>query len=107
MTDARNSTEPGTEPAETEPDYRFTLANERTFLAYIRTALGLDAGGLAVDQFIESSETLRLALAVAVIVLAMLVAALGFLRWRQTEEAMRLAEPLPPIRLPLILAAGI
>ena len=28
-----------------EPDYRFTLANERTFLAWVRTALGLLAGG--------------------------------------------------------------
>ena len=29
-----------------EPDYRFTLANERTFLAWLRTALALIAGGV-------------------------------------------------------------
>jgi hypothetical protein len=33
---------------EQEPDYRFTFANERTFLAWIRTALALIAGGVAV-----------------------------------------------------------
>ena len=90
-----------------EPDYRFTLANERTFLAYVRTALGLDAAGLAVAQFFESSDAhLRVALAVAAIVLAIAVAALGYLRWWQVERAMRLEAPLPPIRLPLLLAAG-
>jgi putative membrane protein len=90
-----------------EPDYRFTLANERTFLAYVRTALGLDAAGLAVKQFFEpSSVHLRLALAVGVVFLGIAVAALGYLRWRQTERAMRLDAPLPPLRVPLVLAAG-
>jgi putative membrane protein len=35
-----------------EPDYRFTLANERTFLAWIRTSLALLAGGVAVVQLV-------------------------------------------------------
>jgi len=90
-----------------EPDYRFTLANERTFLAYMRTGLGLDAAGLAVKQFFEpSSEHLRLALALAVVALAIVVAVFGYRRWRDTELAMRLEQPLPPIRFPLVLAAG-
>lgn len=90
-----------------EPDYRFTLANERTFLAYVRTALGLDAAGVAVGQLLQpSSAHLTLALAVAAIVLGTTVAALGYLRWQQAERAMRLDEPLPPIRMPLILAVG-
>jgi inner membrane protein YidH len=90
-----------------EPDYRFTLANERTFLAYVRTALGLDAAGLAIRQFLEpSSEHLRLALSVAVIMLGGAVAALGYLRWRQVGRAMRIDGPLPAIRLPLVLGAG-
>src|SRR3984893_15268857 len=42
-------TRPGWCPvAEGEPDYRFTLANERTFLAWQRTALGLLAAAVAV-----------------------------------------------------------
>jgi putative membrane protein len=90
-----------------EPDYRFTLANERTFLAYVRTALGLDAAGLAVAQFFDRSGThLPVALAVAAILLAIVVTALGYLRWWEVERAMRLEAPLPPIRLPLVLAAG-
>lgn len=94
-------------PRGREPDYRFTLANERTFLAYMRTALGLDAAGLAAKQFLDpSSIHLRLALAVGVIGLANVVAVLGYVRWRQTSRAMQLEAPLPPIRLPLILAVG-
>ncbi len=38
------------EPAETEPEARFTLANRRTFLAWSRTALALVAAGLASVQ---------------------------------------------------------
>jgi len=94
------------QPVGKEPDYRFTLANERTFLAYVRTALGLDAAGLAVDQFVDGSAGVRLSLSVAVIVLGGLVAGLGFQRWQQTELAMRLDAPLPPVRLPAILAGG-
>jgi len=94
------------QPVGQEPDYRFTLANERTFLAYVRTALGLDAAGLAVDQFIDGSANVRLALSVGVIVLGGVVAGLGFQRWRETELAMRMAAPLPPVRLPAVLAAG-
>ena len=90
-----------------EPDYRFTLANERTFLAYVRTALGLDAAGLAASQFLEHGGThLRTLLALAAILLAIVVAAVGFVRWSQVERAMRLGEPLPPLRLPLVLATG-
>ena len=42
-----------------EPDYRFTLANERTFLAWIRTALGLLAGGVAVRQLVQPFDDHR------------------------------------------------
>lgn len=92
-----------------EPDYRFTLANERTFLAWIRTALALLAGGVAVLQVVPvlwpgwAKNTVGLVL----ILLAVLIAALAPHRWRQVQQAIRRGRPLPPPRLPLLLAAGI
>jgi putative membrane protein len=95
-------------PRPDELDYRFTLANERTFLAYVRTALGLDAGGLAAAQFLRPGTIhLRLVLAVFLVALGFIVAVLGFLRWQTTEEAMRRNAPLPRLRLPLVLASGL
>ena len=38
------------------PDIRFTLANERTFLAWLRTAIGLIAAGVAVFHFLDESR---------------------------------------------------
>lgn len=97
-----------TDPAETEPDYRYTLANERTFLAYIRTALGLDAAGLGAAQFLPSSVAyLRLGIAVLLVVLGISVASLSYRRWTTNEHAMRRGMPLPPLHLPLLLGVGI
>ena len=98
------------ETAEPEfPDYRFTLANERTFLAYVRTALALDAAGLAVAQFIRhpAVAAMSLGLSVVLTVLGLTVAVLGFFRWRSAEHAVHRGEPLPPLRIPLFVATGL
>jgi putative membrane protein len=92
--------------AEHEPDYRFTLANERTFLAYVRTALALDAAGLAATQFLDPSAELRLALGLVLIALGISVVVLGYCRWEASERAMRRGSPLPRLRLPLALSIG-
>jgi putative membrane protein len=89
----------------TEPDYRFTLANERTFLAWIRTALALAAGGLAVIGVIEDlygQEFLGLML----LALSFVTAATSYRRWASNERSMRLGEPLPASRLPQMLAVA-
>jgi putative membrane protein len=100
--------ETGTEPVETEPDYRYTLANERTFLAYIRTALGLDAAGLGAAQFLPSSAAhLRLGIAVLLVVLGIGLSMLSYRRWAANEQAMRRGVPLPRVHLPLLLAVGL
>ncbi len=39
------------------PDYRFSLANERTFLAWVRTALGFLAAGVGLDQLAPDFAT--------------------------------------------------
>lgn len=92
-----------------EPDYRFSMANERTFLAYIRTSLALLAGGIAVEQLLPpfSVPGSRSVLSVLLLTLASFVAAASYRRWRSTERAMRLQVPLPPTRLPLVLGTSL
>jgi putative membrane protein len=90
-----------------EPDQRFTLANERTFLAWIRTALSLLAAGVAVVQLVPDFAVpgARKVLGVFLAALAMLTAATGVLRWDRVECAMRRSMPLPRTRVPWIIAA--
>ena len=89
------------------PDYRFSLANERTFLAWLRTGLALTGGGLAVAQFLPPFhvEHLREAIAVALMALGGACALRAVLHWAACERAMRLGKDLPPSRFPTILAA--
>ena len=88
------------------PDYRFTLANERTFLAWVRTALALAAGGLAAVTILDDFPGEEF-LGVALLALSFLTAATAYRRWALNERAMRLNEPLPPSRLPLFMAIGV
>jgi len=90
-----------------EPDYRFSLANERTFLAWIRTALALLAAGVLLDQFSTRLQprVAVLSLAIALSVLAGVLCALAYARWRANEIAMRHARPLPAtMTIPLLAA---
>lgn len=75
----------------TRPDYRFSLANERTFLAWIRTALALLAGAVGLEQLVAHTgsgdrwHSLSLMLAGG----AAFLSVMGWLRWRENEIAMR------------------
>ncbi len=90
------------------PDPRFTMANERTYLAWIRTSLGLLAAGVAVAEFLDStSEAVRLAIAVPLIALGAATALSAFGEWERKERAMRLKEPLPVSRLPRLLGLAV
>ncbi|MFF5214631.1 YidH family protein [Micromonospora sp. NPDC000442] len=88
------------------PDYRFSLANERTFLAWLRTGLALIAGGLAAAQFLPNLALvhLREAIAVALLLLGGVVAIRAVDHWARTERAIRLGEELPASRFPAVLA---
>ena len=90
----------------TTPDYRFSLANERTFLAWIRTALALLAGGLAAAQFLPPLPVahLREIIAVVLLVLGGTVAVRAVDHWARTELAMRTGADLPVSRFPAVLA---
>ena len=74
-----------------EPDYRFSLANERTFLAWIRTALALLAGGLLLEQFVTrlGPRIAVVGVAVSLALMAATLCAMAYLRWRANEIAMR------------------
>lgn len=90
-----------------EPDPRFSLANERTFLAWIRTSLALVAAGVALEALdLPIAEDLRLASALVFIVLGLLAPAQAWLGWMATERALRQGHPLPAPRLSLVLAVG-
>ena len=88
------------------PDYRFSLANERTFLAWIRTALGFLAAGVGLAQLAPAFATpvIREALALLLCLLAGGLAIYGYLRWLRNEKAMRLKEDLPYTHSLLIIS---
>lgn len=93
----------------TEPDPRFTLANERTFLAWIRTSLAFLAGGIAVEAFTEDlfPEPIRTSLAVVLLLLGVLISAGAAWRWVGVERSLRRRAPLPlPLIAPLLGIGG-
>ncbi len=94
---------------ESDPDYRFTLANERTFLAWFRTALALIAGGVAVVQLIPAFAFTgaRHALGVVLTVMGGVLSFAAVRRWQRVQTAMRRDEDLPPTRLPVVLGFGL
>jgi len=111
MSDDRTGHEEESAPSAevTEPDVRFTYANERTFLAWNRTALALIATGVAATQLLPEFHVPhgREILGVPLIALGALVAATSFFQWRANERAMRLRRPLPSSPMAAVLAVGI
>jgi putative membrane protein len=96
-------------PGGTEPDPQFTLANERTFLAWIRTSLALLAGDIAIEAFASELflEPVRKGLAVLLLLLGMLLSGGAAVRWIRVERSMREKAPLPlPLLIPILSAAG-
>ncbi|WP_226961927.1 MULTISPECIES: YidH family protein [Streptomyces] len=89
------------------PDYRFSLANERTFLAWLRTALALLAGGIAVQQFLtELPWAFRTAVALLLLLSGALCAVRAVDHWVRTERAIRRGDDLPLSRFPAVLSVG-
>jgi putative membrane protein len=94
----------------TEPDPRFTLANERTFLAWNRTALALVVAGIGIVQLLPPFPGVpfgRHLLGVPLIILGAAVSLIAYWEWQRNQAAMRRGEPLPRSVLPRVLAAAI
>jgi putative membrane protein len=90
-------------------DVRFSYANERTFLAWNRTALALIATGVAATQLLPKFDVTfgRRLLGLPLIALGALIALTSYSHWQANERAMRDRKPLVPSRIPLILGIGI
>ena len=96
-------------PGGEEPDPRFTLANERTFLAWIRTALAFIAGGIALEAFAGTAiaDPWRTVLSLFIVIIGLLLSLGATVRWLRVEASMRHGRPLPlPLLAPLLGLGG-
>jgi len=100
--DKRSSTPPG------HADYRFLLANERTFLAYVRTALALHVAGFGVLQFLtHSQDVVRESFGIAMVVVGSFVGFIGYQRFRRNETTIREGGDMVTARSPVALALAV
>lgn len=91
-----------------EPDPRFSLANERTFLAWVRTALALLAGGVGLEALhIPAQAGFRFPASAILLILGVLAVVQGWIGWARTERSLRLARALPGPTTGVVIASGV
>ena len=101
-----DDTDPRSPRPDDEVDVRFTYANERTFLAWNRTALALVTAGLAVTQLLPPFDVPggRRMIGLPLISMGIVTAVVSLWQWRRNDQAMRSGEPLPRSVLPALLS---
>jgi putative membrane protein len=90
-------------PDSREPDLRFSLANERTFLAWGRTCLTFVATGLVLARVVAPDDDVTVWAGVVLIVLGALLGVVAYRSYRRNDHAIRADTPIAPSRLPLVL----
>ncbi|WP_308493157.1 YidH family protein [Microbacterium terrisoli] len=91
-----------------EPDPRFSLANERTFLAWIRTSLGLLAVGVAIEALqLDIEPVLRFIAALIFVVLAVVAGVHAWFSWARHERAMRESRALTGPSTGVVVVIGV
>lgn len=91
-----------------DPEPRDSLANERTFLAWVRTSLALVAGAVAVSSpALGFPTTARLLLSVGLVVVATTAMGVGWSRWTRTEISLRTVGQPPGFTGGMVVLASI
>ena len=92
-----------------EPDYRFTYANERTFLAWVRTSVALIGVGVAAVQFLPPLDVAggRRAVGTAFIALGAVICVVARRQWAANDRAMRSGSALPASVLVPVVTVGV
>ena len=97
-----SSTPPG------HADYRFLLANERTFLAYVRTALALEVAGFGILQFLtHSQDVVREGFGISMVAAGSFVGLIGYRRFRSNETTIRAGGDMRTAQSPVVLALAV
>ncbi|WP_299052622.1 DUF202 domain-containing protein [uncultured Nocardioides sp.] len=91
-----------------DPDVRFSLANERTYLAWVRTGLALVAGAVAVHSpVLDLGRVTGTLLSAWLLILAATCVGQGWWRWQRTERALRRTGHLPGFGGGLAFGVGV
>jgi putative membrane protein len=106
--EAREPDPPDEHRAETPAeamDIRFSYANERTFLAWNRTALGLITAGLAITQLLPPFDfpVGRKLIGIPLIALGTVIPVWSLVQWRIDEREMRVGRSPRPSSLPWLV----
>ena len=94
---------------EHRPDAEAELANERTYLSWLRTGLALVAVGVAAEQVLPAEGIIwaRQLIGVSLILAGVLTAGLARWRWQTVDRAMRAGRRIPQPILGYVVGAAI